>query len=257
MDTDCSSGYFCGSKLPLNASNYFQNPSANLPGENMYLQETPMALDGLSVVAVTARNHPNLASDLTIFAVVRQEPNNDGYLVGKGINDRMRDFGLYLRSSKRTVWLAYGSDEGGKGFRDILFFYDVSVADGKFHSVTAVVESSVSKATLYIDGEVVGTRTLPSTPQFRPGVSILSRSMLTKSILSLPFCSSTSSMLVVVHSLVCSGSRGPFVTCLSALLLSSLTVSCNSTMTLRMASSHWNHRPLSIATSTGLLASSA
>ena len=171
MDSDCSSGYFCGSRLPLNSSNFFQNPSAALPGENMFLQETPMSLDGMSVVAVTARDHPNLASDLTIFAVVRQDPNNDGYLVGKGINDRMRDFGLYLRSSKRTIWLAYGSDENGRGFRDILFFYDVSVADGNFHSITAVVESSISQATLYIDGEVVGTRSLPSVPQFRPGVS--------------------------------------------------------------------------------------
>ena len=130
-----------------------------------------MILDGMSVVAVPANTHSNLASDLTIFAVVRQDPNNDGYLVGKGINDKMRDFGLYLRSSKRTIWLAYGSDANGQGFREILFFYDVSVADGNFHSVAAVIESSVSTATLYIDGVTVGTRTLPSVPQFRPGVS--------------------------------------------------------------------------------------
>ena len=133
-----------------------------------------MTLDGMSVVALPARSHPNLASDLTIFAMVRQDPNNDGYLVGKGINDRMRDFGLYLRSSKRTVWLAYGSDSNGQGFRDILFFYDVSVADGNFHSVSAVIESSISRATLFIDGVVVGTQSLPSVPQFRPGVSVCS-----------------------------------------------------------------------------------
>lgn len=131
-----------------------------------------MTLNGDSVVALPASDHPNLASDLSIFAVVSQQPGNDGYLVGKGLNDKMRDFGLYLRSSKRTIWLAYGSDDSGKGFREILFFYDVSVADGNEHTISAVIDSSVSSATLYIDGAPVEQRSpLPSVPQFRPGVS--------------------------------------------------------------------------------------
>ena len=111
-------------------------------------------------------------SDLSIFATVCQEPGNDGYVIGKGINDKMRDFGLYLRSSRRTIWLAYGADGIDPGFREILFFTNVSVADGSCHSVAAVVDSSTNRAILYIDGAAFGIHTpLPSTPQFRPQVS--------------------------------------------------------------------------------------
>ena len=130
-----------------------------------------MQLDGQSVVALPATLHPQLSSDLSIFATVCQEPGNDGYVVGKGTNDRIRDFGLYLRSSKQSVWLAYGADSSGEAFREILIFNNVLVADGKCHSVSAVVDSSINRAILYIDGEVTESKSLPSTPEFRPGVS--------------------------------------------------------------------------------------
>lgn len=131
-----------------------------------------MGFDGESVISLPASSHPPLVSDLTVFATVCQDLGNDGYVVGKGVNDRMRDFGLYLRSSKRTIWLAYGAQGGSSGFREILFFYDVSVADGSCHSVSAVIDSAGNRAVLYIDGEAVGLRApLPSVPEFRPGVS--------------------------------------------------------------------------------------
>ena len=131
-----------------------------------------MGFNGESVVSLPASSHPPLVSDITIFAVVCQEAQNDGYVVGKGINDRIRDFGLYLRSSKRTIWLAYGAEGPTDGFREILFFYNVSIADGSCHSIAAVVDSSANKAVLYIDGAAVGLRApLPSTPEFRPQVS--------------------------------------------------------------------------------------
>jgi len=130
-----------------------------------------MSFDGQSVVSLSAIKTSGISNHLTIFATVCQDPGNDGYIVGKGINDRMRDFGLYLRSSKRTIWLAYGSDEKSPGFRDILFFYDVSVADGFCHSIAAVIDSSLNRALLFIDGEVAGQWTfLPSIPEFRPEV---------------------------------------------------------------------------------------
>ena len=115
---------------------------------------------------------PDLVSDLTIFAVVRQEPGNDGYIVGKGQNDKMRDFGLYLRSTKRTVWFAYGADENGRGFREIMFFYNITVADGNEHSIAAVIDSSANRANLYVDGVLAAQQSpLPATPTFRPEVS--------------------------------------------------------------------------------------
>lgn len=131
-----------------------------------------MVFDGETIVPLPANFTEEITNDITIFAIVRQDPDNDGYLVGKGLNDLMRDFGLYLRSSKRTVWLAYGTDGVTTGFRDILFFYNVSVADGAYHSVAAVIDSSISRAVLYIDGVVVAQRTpLPNVPEFRASVS--------------------------------------------------------------------------------------
>ena len=121
------------------------------------------------MVSLPANSHPALVTDLTIFATVCQDVGNDGYVVGKGVSDRMRDFGLYLHSSKRTIWLAYGAEGNTPGFREILFFYDVSVAEGSCHSVTAVVDSASNRA----DGKAVGLRSLlPSFPEFRPGVSL-------------------------------------------------------------------------------------
>ena len=130
-----------------------------------------MMFDGQSIVSLPASSTSSISNHLTIFATVCQEPGNDGYIVGKGINDRMRDFGLYFRSSKRTVWLAYGTDGVSPGFREILFFYNISVADGSCHTVAAVVDSSLNRAVLYVDGQVAAQRTsLPSVPEFRPEV---------------------------------------------------------------------------------------
>ena len=142
-----------------------------------------MELNGRTVIPLPNTLHPQLTSDLTIFATVCQEPGNDGYVVGKGVNDRVRDFGLYLRSSRRTVWLAYGytdeerDDDEVSRFREILFFTDVSVADGSCHSVSSVIDHSLNRAVLYIDGEAVGSKALPSTPEFLPEVSCLNQSV--------------------------------------------------------------------------------
>ena len=180
-DADCETapeagpGYFCGSALPPYGSNYYDNRANIIPGRTIFLQTgefAEMQFDGQSVIALPATYHPPLMTDMTVFATVRQQPGNDGYIVGKGVNDRLRDFGLYLRGSKRTVWLAYGAEGINPGFREILFFYDVAVDDGNYHSIAAVIDSSGNRAVLYIDGKAVGLQApLPSPPEFRPGVS--------------------------------------------------------------------------------------
>ncbi len=131
-----------------------------------------MTFDGQSVIQRPSNVHPTLMTDLTIFATVCQESGNDGYVIGKGVNDRFRDFGLYLRSTKRTVWLSYGTGENNPGFRSIIYFNDVSVADGSCHSVGAVIDHSGNRALLYIDGTLSKVSSpLPSVPRFRPSVS--------------------------------------------------------------------------------------
>ncbi len=131
-----------------------------------------MVMDGFSVTSLPVSSLPPLMTDITMFATVCQDSGNDGYVIGKGVNDQMRDFGLYLRSSMRTVWLAYGASDTSEGFRHILFFYNVSVADGNCHSVAAVIDSVSDRAVLYIDGNAVGIRSpLPGVPDFRREVS--------------------------------------------------------------------------------------
>ena len=138
----------------------------------MFLQQDVMGFDGLSVVSLPSNTAPLLSTDLTIFAVVCQAEGNDGYVVGKGISDRIRDFGLYFKSSRQTVWLAYGTDGLNPGFRSIIYFYNISIADGACHSVGAVIDSFSNRAVLYIDGEAVRIHApLPSVPEFRSNVS--------------------------------------------------------------------------------------
>ena len=171
-DSDCPDpNFFCGSPVPDPDKNFFDNPGAAIPGEVVFLQRETMGFDGLSVVSLPSNTHPPLMSDLTIFATVCQTPGNNGYVVGKGISDRIRDFGLYLRSSRETVWLAYGTDGTNPGFRSFIYFYNVSVADGNCHSVAAVIDGTSNRAVLYVDGEAIRIHApLPSVPEFRPNV---------------------------------------------------------------------------------------
>ena len=169
-------GYFCGSSVPGPDKNYFDNPGASIPGEVVFLQRESVLFDGFSVFQRPSNFHSSLMTDITIFVTVCQDGLNDGYIIGKGVNDRIRDFGLYLRSSMETVWLSYGTGENNPGFRSIIFFYNVSVADEKCHSIAAVIDSSSNRALLYIDGKAAKIHApLPSFPNFRPYVrSILS-----------------------------------------------------------------------------------
>lgn len=135
------------------------------------MQRESVQFDGFSVFQRPSNFHSSLMTDLTIFVTVCQDGLNDGYIIGKGVNDRLRDFGLYLRSSMETVWLSYGTGDNNPGFRSIVYFYNISVADGNCHSIAAVIDSSSNRALLYIDGIAARIHApLPSFPNFRPNV---------------------------------------------------------------------------------------
>lgn len=176
-DSDCSSGYFCGSPVPDPEKNFFDNSGDIIPGEIDFIVREPMGFDGQSVVSIPTSTSQDIldtvSTVLTISATVCQDPGNDGYLIGKGLNDQMRDFGLYLRSSVSTMWLAYGATDDIEGFRHIIFFYNVTVADGSCHSIAATIDSFSNRAVLYIDGEAVRIHSpLPGVPNFRSYVSV-------------------------------------------------------------------------------------
>ena len=172
-DGVCEDGYYCGSPLPRYGNNDFTHPNSIIPGNVIFLQKDPQYFSGMNMTVLSADFHPQLIADLTIFATVNQEPGNDGYVVAKGRNDRIRDFGLYLRSSLKTIWLVYAVGSDIEEFAEILVFTDVSVDDRNDHSVAVVIDIAINQAILYIDGVAKNSKTLPSIPVFRPGVSPL------------------------------------------------------------------------------------
>lgn len=154
--------------FPSNGS-YYQSNETVLPGDMTVLVSNDTLFNGMIVEHKPVDDHPDVMKDVTIFGVVQQIVGNDGYIVAKGINDQIRDFGVYLRSSKQQIWVPYRTVGGS---RDIIIFNDVVVADSSaFHSVAAVVDSVNNRCILYLDGNVVDTKSLIGEPEFNPGVS--------------------------------------------------------------------------------------
>ena len=171
-DEDCLSNQFCGvQEFPSNGGSYYQRTDLVLPGDMTVLVSNDTLFDGIVVEHKPVDDHPEVTKDITIFGVVQQTIDNDGYIVAKGLNDQFRDFGMYLRSSKQQVWVPYRTAGGS---RDIIIFDDVVVADNNsFHSVAAVVDNVNNRCILYLDGNVVDTKPLVGEPEFNPGVSIV------------------------------------------------------------------------------------
>ena len=126
------------------------------------------SFNGSVIIHKPADDHPEVMTDITIFAIVQQTADNDGYVVAKGVNDQFRDFGLYLRSTKQQVWVPYRTVGGS---RDIIIFDDVLLDNSTFQSIAVVVDSVNNRCVLYIDGAVERSKSLIGRPEFNPGVS--------------------------------------------------------------------------------------
>lgn len=169
-DDDCLPTQFCGVQEFPNNGSYYQRSESVLPGDITVLVSSDTLFDGTIVEHRPVDDHPDIMKDITVFGVVQQTVNNDGYIVAKGVNDQFRDFGVYLRSSKQQIWVPYRTVGGS---RDIIIFNDVVIADGSpaFHSIAAVVDNTNNRCILYLDGNVVDTKPLIGEPEFNPGVS--------------------------------------------------------------------------------------
>ena len=178
-DDDCLSHQFCGVReFPNNGGSYYQRIESVLPGDMTVLVDNDTLFDGEMVEHRPVDDHPDVMKDITIFGVAQQVIDNDGYIVAKGVNDQFRDFGVYLRSSKKQAWVPYRTVGGS---RDIIIFNDVAITDNnaKFHSIAAVVDSVNNRCILYLDGNVVDTKSLIGEPEFNPGVSYITVLYLT------------------------------------------------------------------------------
>ena len=104
--------------------------------------------------------------DVTIITYVQQDDSNTGYVIAKGFDDEMRDWGLLLAYNR--IALIYRTDMGSY---ETVTFSGVTVADGRNHSVAAIIDSKNNQAVISVDGDV-STAVLNQQPEFRPGVSL-------------------------------------------------------------------------------------
>lgn len=138
----------------------------NIPGEETTFISQPKQFDGLTIIRRPATDHPDLDMSLTIIAYIQQYDYNTGYVIAKGYDDQMRDWGLLLAYNR--IEIVYRINE--KSYETITFSR-VTVADGHNHSIAAVIDSTNKQALISVDG-VVYTAALNELPIFQPGVSL-------------------------------------------------------------------------------------
>lgn len=164
-DDDCFRTGFCGSAVPSYGSNYFESDAVDIPGEVTAFISQAEEFDGWRIIRRPATDHPDLDMDFTIITYVQQSNSNTGYVIAKGFNDQMRDWGLLLAYNR--IEIIYRTTTGSY---ETITFDGVTVADGNNHSVVAVIDSKNKLATIVVDG-VASTMDLIVQCQFQPGVS--------------------------------------------------------------------------------------
>ena len=160
----------CGSfEFPRYGRNFYEKSDSRIVGMLQYLQREPMVFDfNTQPRFIPSNEYPDVTKDVTIFAAVEQELDNNGYVVAKESSSSNRDYGLYLASRDNFIVLLYRTVNGT--FHRF-FFSNVSVAGMGPSTVAAIVDSERGRAELFINGTSVGRRRLEREPQFQPEVS--------------------------------------------------------------------------------------
>ena len=165
--SDCLAGSeFCYGPLPEDGSSVIPDPSLNLIGEGHNYVDTlhDFTQSHLTFLTVPATDHPALTPDLTLFGVFKQVPDNDAYLIAKGHDVIMRDFGLYLRGSEKSTWLVYSNTAGN--YSTQVFTHGTPIDDGEFHTIAATIDTATERASLYVDGDLLEYQMLEGFPQY-------------------------------------------------------------------------------------------
>ena len=175
-DSECDAALvgpaICGNfEFPRYGRNFYEKSDSRIVGMLQYLQREPMVFDfNTQPRFIPSNEYPDVTKDLTIFAAVEQELDNNGYVVAKESSGSNRDYGLYLASRDNFIVLLYRTVNGT--FHRF-FFSNVSVAGMGPSTVAAIVDGERGRAELFINGTSVGRRRLEREPQFRPQVSVL------------------------------------------------------------------------------------
>ena len=177
-DDDCiDDDYFCGEEQPAYTSiGYLEPESDTISGEKTTYISTPTKFDGLTAMRKPGTDHPNLDNDLTIFTILQQDLQNNGYVIAKGVDRVERDWALYLQSSKNQIHLLYRTIDQRT---NVVTFSNIEMSDAKEHTIAAIISGTksianegINRALLYIDGILVGVEEQIKQPKFQPGVSI-------------------------------------------------------------------------------------
>jgi len=167
-DDDCREESYCGEEQPSYSSEgYLESEASTISGDKSNYISSSTKFDGLTVITRPATDHPDLDRDLTIFTILQQDSNNDGYVIAKGGDRNTIDWALYLQSSENQVVLSYRTVNGTT---DMITFMNVAIADGYNHSIGAVIDGTNSRALLFVDAEIAGVEEDIPECEFRPGV---------------------------------------------------------------------------------------
>ncbi len=110
-------------------------------------------LDGQSSLAM--RTFRGVSTQFSLLFVLKQSPDNSGYLVSKSTQSGSRFYSLYASALSRAVFFYYRI--GGSSVQRRVVF-PIALNDGISHTVLLSVRGR--EATFRVDGNTVSTQTL-------------------------------------------------------------------------------------------------
>jgi hypothetical protein len=104
--------------------------------------------------------YPDFSGDVSIFAVFRQEPGNQGYLFFYGTSPDDRNLAVFLDYANvmPQVYLFYTSTDGST--KSVNF--QANITDNAVHYLAITVDVSAGSARFFLDGAQVDNRQLMS-----------------------------------------------------------------------------------------------
>ena len=162
-------------EFPKYGNNFFDTEDNMLPKTIQYLQREPMVFDYGTRPRPIMTDFPDVTKDLTIFALVDQNINNDGYVVAKGISADNRDYGLYLKSSSKEIQVVYRTISGGM---KVLVYRNIRIAGEGPTVVAAIIDSENNRGELFVNCVSHGRRSLQEQPMFMPDSDVSVRIVL-------------------------------------------------------------------------------
>ena len=140
--TDCPRSLFCQISCPSDA----------YPAHVSLLVESA-SLSGTSFVSIPQSRYPDFSGNVSIFAVFRQEPGNQGYLFFYGTSPDDRNLAVFLNSADAIprIFLFYTSRDGSTKSVNI----QANIADNAVHYLAITVDVSAGSARFFLDGSQV------------------------------------------------------------------------------------------------------